>query len=142
MKITYEQLESLDACEDQLNLFQSLFGEEVEVTRELVITHADKFDWDWAAEKLLPRKKSAEYERVRAPAWAEYERVRAPAWAEYERVRAPAWAEYKRVTAQALAEYKRVTAQALAEYKRVTAQALAEYRIKCAPTFADCAGLV
>ena len=131
MKITYEQLESLDACEDQLNLFQSLFGEEVEVTRELVITHADKFDWDWAAGNLLPRKKQAEYERVNAPAWAEYERVRAPAWA-----------EYKRVTAQALAEYKRVTAQALAEYKRVTAQALAEYRIKCAPTFADCAGLV
>ena len=120
MKITYEQLESLDACEDQLNLFQSLFGEEVEVTRELVITHADKFDWDGAAGNLLPRKKQAEYERVRAPAWA----------------------EYKRVTAQALAEYKRVTAQALAEYKRVTAQALAEYRIKCAPTFADCAGLV
>ncbi len=119
MKITYDQLEALDACEEQLELFQSLFGEEVEVTREKVMTHAAKFEWDWAAEKLLPRKKLAEYNRVTAQAWA----------------------EYNRVTAQALAEYNRVNAQALAEYNRVTAPAWAEYRIKCATIFADCAGL-
>ena len=109
MKITYKQLQALDACDNQLELFQSLFGEEVEVTRELIMKHADKFDWNWAAEKLLPRKR---------------------------------WAEYKRVKAQALAEYKRVKAQALAEYERVKDQAWAEYRIKCAPIFANCAGLV
>ena len=49
----------------------------------------------------------------------------APALAEYERVKAPAWAEYLRVTAQALAEYERVKATAWAEYLRVTAPAWA-----------------
>ena len=76
MKITYDQLEALDACEDQRDLFQSLFGEEVEVTRALVMEHAAKFDWDWAAEKLLPRKKSAEYNRVTAQAGEEYNRIK------------------------------------------------------------------
>ena len=57
----------------------------------------------------------AEYNKVRAPAWAEYEKVCAPAWAEYNKVRDAAWAEYEKVCAPAGAEYEKVCDAALDE---------------------------
>ena len=81
MKITLAHLKSSGACSDQVELFQKLFGAEAEITVVGCLAVADKFDWDWAAEKFLTAPALAEYERVTAPAWAEYQRVRATAWA-------------------------------------------------------------
>lgn len=72
MKITYEQLQKLQACEGQLKLFRTLFGDEVEVTRELIIEHAEKFDWDWAAESLLSREKYEDYREKRKLIYEDY----------------------------------------------------------------------
>ena len=91
MKVTLAMLKAKHACADQVRLFESLFKEGGDVTQEKCLAVADKFDWDWAAQHLLPASARAEYERVTATAWAEYERVRAPAWAEYERVKALAF---------------------------------------------------
>jgi len=113
--LTLQRLIDLGACADQRELFRETFGDSVDVTPELCVSVADKFDWRWAAEHLLS-----------APAWAEYERATAPAWAECERVEAPAWAEYERVKALARAEYKRVEAPAWAEYQRVEARTFGE----------------
>jgi len=78
----------------------------------------------------------AEYEKVRAQAWAEYVIVCAPALAEYEKVRAQALAEYVKVRAPTWAEYVIVCDPAWAEYVKVRAQALAEYEKVCAPAWA------
>jgi hypothetical protein len=86
------QLIAVGACPNQVKLFYELFGAQVYVTVKRAESVADKFDFSWAANKLLS-----------APARAEYDRVRAQAGAEYDRVRAPARAEYDRVTAQAFA---------------------------------------
>ena len=69
------------ACSEQVERFRSTFGESVEITPELCLSVADKFDWDWAAWRLLSAPAHAEYDRVRAPAWAEYDRVVAQVWA-------------------------------------------------------------
>lgn len=100
MIVTTEMLRAKNACDEQVELFDSLTGGSVDVTETWCLEHYDKFQWRWAAENLLPVPALAEYRRVIAPAWVEYERVTAPALAEYERVIAPAWAEYRRATAQ------------------------------------------
>ena len=89
--ITLRQLDAKGACQDQRDKFKEIFGSQVEVTLDLCIKHAQDFDFNWAANHLLPSTAEAEYARVRAPAWAEYERVTAPARAEYERAMASAF---------------------------------------------------
>ena len=93
MILTLQRLKDLDACTEQLALFESTFGESVEVTPELCVSVADKFNFVWAARYLLSQSARTEYGRVRAPAWAEYERVTAPVLAEYERVLARTFGE-------------------------------------------------
>ena len=126
MELTIEQLIEQRACASQVKLFREMFGRSVNITQKACICVADKFDFAWAARKLLPAPALAEYERVRVQAWAEYARVTAPAWAEYERVTAPAWAEYERVRAPAWAECARVRVPAWAEYERVRARTIAK----------------
>ena len=91
MKLTLETIKDAGGECEQVDLFERLFGAEVDVTPELCAEHDSKFDWNWAAEHLLTPTGLAEYQRVQAPAWAEYQRVQAPAWAEYERVLALAF---------------------------------------------------
>ncbi len=124
--ITKQMLIDADACSDQVDLFEEIFGDSVVVTVKRAEKVAQLFQWGWAAQ-LLDAQGRAEYSRVEAPALAEYKRVEAAARAQYKRVIATAWAELDRVIAPAWAEYHRVIATALAEYKRVIAPALAEY---------------
>lgn len=53
------RLKQLGACDGQVQLFEQLFGDAVQVTEELCIKHAGVFDWQWASEKLL--KDSAKF---------------------------------------------------------------------------------
>ena len=106
-QITLRMLREREACDKQVELFRSLFGDAVEVTEDAAVAVADRFDWDWAARHFLKAPAGAEYDRVTAAAGAEYDRVRAPAWAEYDRVRAPALAEYDRVMARTFARLYR-----------------------------------
>ena len=101
MKVTVTLLKRKGACSEQVALFKELFPKGVEITEEVCVGVADKFNWNWAAENLLSVPAYAEYQRVTVPAYAEYQRVRAPAYAEYERVTAPADAKYERVRASA-----------------------------------------
>ena len=148
MKITLTQIKKAGACAEKVSLFKELFGRSVELTPEVIAEHGSKFDASWFAKNLLPADKRtdydrvkdtalAEYNRVKALAWAEYIRVRDTASAEYDRVTDTAWAEHIRVTAPALADYDRVKAPAWAEYNRVTDTALAEYNRVIALASAD-----
>ena len=112
MKLKLENLVKLRACWQALDLFENLFGKEVELTLDLCLEHGPKFDMDWAAENLLKPEARAEYLKARAAAWAEYRKVRDSALAEYEKLEAAAWAEYRKARAPALAEYKKGEATA------------------------------
>ena len=127
-----------DACGEQVELFRSTFGDSVDVTAELAVEMAGKFDITWAAENLLSASAWAEYDRVMAPALTEYYRVMASARAEYDKVTAFAWAEYDKVKVSARAEYDKVAAFALAEYDNVMASAWPEHEKVMATAFATC----
>lgn len=70
MKITYSQLRQLGACKFQLAEFKTRFGQEVEVTEAGCLEVATVFNWNWAAQHLLTASALAEYDRVRASAFA------------------------------------------------------------------------
>jgi hypothetical protein len=78
-KITYALLTEHGACSEQLALFARTFPTThpngVEVTRELCAEHAEKFEWDWAAEMLLTDAASEEYDTATAAAREERSHV-------------------------------------------------------------------
>ncbi len=69
MKITAELLRRKGACADQLARFNATFGAEVVVTEALCVEIADKFDWDWAAERLFRPKQRRAYDEATAAAF-------------------------------------------------------------------------
>jgi len=106
-QITLRMLREREACDKQVELFRSLFGDAAQVTEDAAVAVADRFNWDWAASNFLTAAALTEYDRVGAAARAEYDRVRAPALAEYDRVGAAARAEFYRVTARTFARLYR-----------------------------------
>jgi hypothetical protein len=54
--ITLEQLERLNACEEQKRKFKRYFGEKVILTQAIAKKHALRFDFEWASVSLLYQK--------------------------------------------------------------------------------------
>lgn len=72
-KITYSELVNLGACDEQLNVFRELFPSgEVEVTEELAVMHAKRFDWQWASEVLLDLEAVCRLENERRQAHIDF----------------------------------------------------------------------
>ncbi len=81
--ITLELLKSKKACQPQLDLFQTQFGEgSVPLTEEVFTKFASVFDINWAANNLMNSEDYSEYKKVRDSAWAEY----LSAYDEYEKI--------------------------------------------------------
>ncbi len=51
--MTIYDLVTVDACNGQVRAFNRRFGERVVATVSTAVAHADVFDWEWAAQKLL-----------------------------------------------------------------------------------------
>ncbi len=113
MKIHLQTLIDKGACRDQVDLFRAMFGKAVNVTEELCVSVADKFNLDWAATHLLTSQALAEYNRIKAAAWDDYRRTLAAASADYMR-KVSALADYERIAASAWADYERAQARAFA----------------------------
>jgi len=135
MFVTVELLKSHDACQDQVDLFATTFPDGVCVTEAVCLAVADKFDFAWAAENLLPPEARAEYRAKHAPIRAEYKAKSAPIWAEYQAKHAVIWAEYEAKRAPIRAEYEAKDAPILAEYLAKRAPIRAEYEAKRAALF-------
>lgn len=52
-KITVDLLESVGACDEQIDAFKEHFPDGTEVTVELAVSVANVFDWEWAAHAML-----------------------------------------------------------------------------------------
>jgi hypothetical protein len=78
--ITKQMLIDAEACPEQVDLFEGIFGDSVVVTISRAKKVANLFDWGWAI-RLLDAQGRAEYKRVTAAAWDEYHRAEAAAWA-------------------------------------------------------------
>ena len=122
--ITAELLKSKDACQGQLDLFKTHFGDKpVPLNKKVFTKFSSEFDIAWAAKHLLDSTDFVEYDKVQGPALAEYENVRDPALAEYYKVRAKAWTEFEKVRDTAWGEYEKIRDPAQAEYKKAAALA-------------------
>ena len=137
MKITLSMLEK--ACEPQRALFAELFGQEVELTLELCIEHADQFNWYWAAGNLLPQKACAAFEKAYYSARAAFDKAIAPAQAAYNKARESAIAEYDKAIATASAGLDKALATALAAYSKALDSARAAYSKARATAFFNAA---
>jgi hypothetical protein len=91
MTITVKQLRMMKACDSQVELFKQTFGESVELTRELVLAHASKFDLHWFACDYLKGNKLEAYQKARASALEAYYREIASVWDAYNRETVSAW---------------------------------------------------
>ena len=111
MKITLKDLRRMGACSGQVELYKSLFGTEVELTREAVVQYGAQFDLNWIAPKIMSEAQYADYESKRAPLDADYESKRAPLYADYESKRDALDADYESKRAPLYADYdsKRAT---------------------------------
>ena len=61
MKITLKDLRRMGACSEQVTLFKSLFGEEVEMTRENVLQYGAQFNFSWLASNIMSEAQYANY---------------------------------------------------------------------------------
>lgn len=102
--ITYDLLLTEGACYEERAAFDELFPEGVEVTEELVVRHAQVFDWEWAIKHLLDDSRSVQaQERAlaqrRYDALAQVSSQPAALKSAYEK----AWAEYNLAAARLFA---------------------------------------
>ncbi len=91
--ITYELLSTKGACSSQLKLFKELFPEGAPMTVEAAVSVASKFDFDWAAKKLLSKGGYKAYEEAKVLLWKAYEEAKAPLLKAYEEAEAKLFAE-------------------------------------------------
>ena len=112
MTITLKQLRLKGACWEQADLFKAAFGEKVEVTMDNAVQYADKFDWTWAAEHLLPAPALKAYEEAVAPAGKAYREAVAPAEKAYQEAMATAGKACREAMAPAEKAYLEAAAPA------------------------------
>ena len=112
MTITLKQLRLKGACWEQAQLFEAAFGEAVEVTMDNALKYADKFDWTWAAEHLLPAPAEKAYWEATAPARKAYQEAKATALKAYREAVATAGKAYWKATSTAGKAYQEAVATA------------------------------
>ena len=95
MKITLKDLRRMGACSGQVELYKSLFGTEVELTREAVVQYGAQFDLNWIAPKIMSEAQYADYESKRVPLYADYESKRASLFTDYVSKREALYADYE-----------------------------------------------
>ena len=105
MKITLKYLRRMGACSGQVELYKSLFGTEVELTREAVVQYGAQFDLNWIAPEIMSEAQYADYVSKRAPLYADYDSKRDALNADYESKRAPLFADYVSKHASLFADY-------------------------------------
>lgn len=68
--ITAKYLRNLGACDEQVELFEEVWGPSVVVTEEEMVKHAHQFDWSFGAEWLLaPRDEERQVRQDRYSEW-------------------------------------------------------------------------
>jgi hypothetical protein len=120
----------MGACPDQVELFKSLFGTEVELTREAVVQYGAQFDLNWIAPKIMSEAQYADYLSKCTPLLADYESKRDALYADYVSKRDALFADY---VSKRDALY--------ADYESERATLFADYESKCIPLFTDILGL-
>lgn len=88
--VSFDRMVESGACDKSVARFKRLFGEEIEITPNLMRRIGTFFDWDCAATKLLSEEQQIVYEKLVTPIAAKYDRD--GNFRDYLRRAAMAWA--------------------------------------------------
>lgn len=103
MIITLAMLRGAGASRDRVALFETLFGEQAEVTTDLVVKHAEDFDWYWAAANLLSWEGFKAFKAAQAEPLRAFDAAMDDARCALKTARAEAERAYKEARARAFA---------------------------------------
>ena len=123
-KITLHQLKRRNACQGQVELFASTFGEEVEVTVEKARQYANTlFDFEWAGRKLLTPANAEAHKEAIAPRRMAYEEAVAPHWKAYQEAKAVRRMAFE----EAVAPHRKAYQEAVAPRRMAFEEAVAPH---------------
>ena len=141
MQITVEMLKKAKACAPQLELFEQLFPSGSPSSKEealaAAVKYANRFDWCWASNHLLPTPASLAYDEAEAPAWEVYDEARAPARKVYDEAEASALKAYDEAKASARKVYDEAEAALSKVYDEAKAPAWKVYNEARADAFVE-----
>jgi len=111
---TVDDLRALDACEEQVAMFEKTFPDGA-TADDVGAAVAAGLDVQWLVEGVVSDEVWRAYEEARAPLWRAYleaeapllracEEAKAPLWRAYEEARVPLWRAYAEAEAQLLAD--------------------------------------
>ena len=139
-RITKAMLENLDACEDQVVLFDETFPDGVDAPAsdedvDALLARLDGVGLDigWAASKLLSESAWEVYDETVAPAWEVYDETVEPAKKVYDETVASAKRAYAETVASAKKAYAETVASAKKVYDETVASAKKAYAETVAP---------
>jgi hypothetical protein len=156
--ITYQMLVQLDACEHQLELFKTVFGESADVTEENALRAiASGLDIHWFTQQLpidhmlafrrLSQEAVNRYNTIQEAAWTDYMKVVSPIWNKYLRCeqrshyamenRRISYAEKVRLTRTAYDEYESIQVPAHEKYRSIRGPAWSVYERAVARAFVE-----
>ena len=115
--ITANMLRGKRACEEQVDLFESLFPNGTKITESLCMKYGREFDLNWFTKRFFPENLREDYSAKRAPLWADYEAKHASLWEDYKAKRAPLLADYEAKNTPLLADYNAKNAPLWADYR-------------------------
>ena len=94
--ISLQQIKALNPCADQFHAARRFFGKRkrVAVSVKVAVVLAQRFDFNWLAQRTLTRQSRQAYNAATAPAQQAYEAAtaRAQALQVYDAAMAQAWA--------------------------------------------------
>jgi len=126
MKLTVETLIKVKACNSQVKLFMEIFPEGAEVSEDIAVSVADKFDWNWAASNLLSPEGWNTYEEAEASLYKAYKEAVAPLLNAYNEAVAPLLNAYNEAVAPIWKAYKEAVAPLWKAYEEAKAKTFAK----------------
>jgi len=123
MVVTLKQLREKGAGKIQLMLFEQTFGEEVTLTKEILLESAGKLDLDWFASKMLTTSTLKAYDEAKATARKAYDEANATALKVYYEANATALEVYYEANATARKVYSEAIATTWKAYDEANATA-------------------
>src|SRR5574340_188112 len=120
MKITKQMLLDKEACSNQVELFVSLFGEEVKVTKANCLkAWKVGIDFNWAANNLLSPSQLEAYKAIEQPSLKAYGAIERSALKAYKAIEQPALEAYEAIKQPALEAYEAIKQPALKAYEAI-----------------------
>ena len=127
--ITITFLKSLDACQEQVDLFAATYGESVTPTPALFEAAAQLFDFDWLGREVFGKA----YEEAKAPHLKAYREAEAIHWKAYREAEAIHWKACREAVAPHLKACREAAAPNWKAYREAKAPNWKAYGEAMAP---------